>query len=135
MGLTVDTAHNAAPMSCVLVVEDDVLLRQIVSKLLKRWGYRTLEASDGGSALDRVRESSPSPDLMLLDIMLPEINGVEVARIVRVERPDLPIVACSAAFDAEVEADLMALGVESLLPKPFSADALRAVLESAIPSA
>ena len=65
---------------------------------------------------------------MFLDIMLPVLSGVEVARRVRAGWPDLPIVACSAAFNATLEADLRRLGVWRFLAKPFHAEVLHAVV-------
>ena len=66
--------------------------------------------------------------LILLDIMLPVLDGVEVARRVRADWPDLPIVACSAALNADLEEDLGRLGIREFLHKPFRVEALRAAL-------
>src|SRR4051794_37196462 len=120
---------------CVLVVEDDPLQRRVLLRLLRGWGYGTIEAADGGAAADRFREAIEQLDLVLLDIMLPVRNGIEVAREVRADRPELPIVACSAAFNAAVEADLRRVGVREYLPKPYIADVLRATLARLIPDA
>lgn len=122
--------RGTAP-ACVLVVEDDPLLRRVVVRLLKSWDYEVIEAPDGFQALDRFREGRGRIAAVLLDIMLPGINGVAVAREVRAEDPSLPIVACSAAFNDGVEADLRGAGVRYFLPKPYSSDALRATIDRA----
>ncbi len=114
----------------VLVVEDDPLLRRVLVRILQTWGYAILEAPDGLSALEHVRAVPNEVSLILLDIMLPLLNGLEVARHVREERPSLPIVACSAALTDEIRDDLMRLGVDVFLPKPYTPESLRTLLIS-----
>ncbi len=117
---------------CVLVVEDDTMLRRVVVKTLLSWGYEIREACDGGVALEQVESAGDDLNAMLLDIMLPVLDGVAVAEKVHVDRPDLPIVACSAALDDEMRARLFAVGVRHFLPKPYSADSLLAMLRVAM---
>lgn len=114
----------------VLVVEDDPLLRRVLVKILQTWGYAILEAPDGLSALEQVRAQPREVSLILLDIMLPLLNGIEVARHVREEQPTLPIVACSAALTDEVKDRLLHLGVNVFLPKPYTPESLRGLLVS-----
>lgn len=119
-------------MGRVLVVEDDVDLRRIVVRHLLRWGYETLEAADGGEGVAQFREASGDLSAILLDIMLPVLDGIGVARAIHDDRPDLPIVAYSAAFNDEMIAALEALGVAHFLSKPFRAEDLRSILGDAI---
>src|SRR4051795_10124621 len=63
---------------CVLVVEDDPMLRRGGVRTLKTWGYTILEAPDGGAALDQVGAAEDELSVILLDVMLPVLNGVEV---------------------------------------------------------
>lgn len=113
----------------VLVVEDDPLLRRVLVKILQTWGYAILEAPDGLSALEQARADGNDVRVILLDIMLPLLNGLEVARHLRVERPGLPIVACSAALTDEVKDDLTRMGVERFLHKPYTPESLRLLLQ------
>jgi len=124
----VEEPGRAPGPACVLVVEDDPQIRRALVICLQRWGYATLEAPDGAAALDRFRESSSRLAAMLLDIMLPILDGVEVARRVLAERPGIPIVACSAILDDDLRATLRGLGVRGFLPKPFTSETLRATL-------
>ena len=117
---------------CVLVVEDDTMLRRVVVKTLLSWGFDIREACDGGVALEQIEIAGDDLHAMLLDVMLPVLDGVAVAERVRVDRPNLPIVACSAALDDEMRARLFAVGVRHFLPKPYSADSLLAMLRVAI---
>ena len=119
-------------LGCVLVVEDDSDLRKIVVRHLSRWGFTIIEAADGGEGVEQFRRAEKDLDVILLDIMLPVLDGVGVARAIQEGRPDLPIVAYSAAFNDEVVARLEALGVAHFLSKPFRADDLRAILDRAM---
>ena len=117
---------------CVLVVEDDAMLRRVVVKTLRSWGFDIREAPDGAAAIDQALEPETFLSVILLDIMLPILDGVEVARRVYRDRPSLPIVACSAAMDDQIIASLREVGVRHFLPKPYSADSLRATLRNAL---
>lgn len=123
-----DAAERGGQDGCVLVVEDDSMLRRVVVKTLLSWGFEIREACDGGVALEQVEIAGDELHAMLLDIMLPVLDGITVAERVRVERPNLPIVACSAALDDAMRDRLFAAGVRHFLPKPYSADSLLAML-------
>jgi CheY-like chemotaxis protein len=112
----------------VLVVEDEPLVRRVVVRLLVNWGYDPVEAADGPDAVDRFHEQRDRLDLVLLDIMLPRLNGVEVARAIRSEDPTLPILVCSAILDHGVRDQLRGLNVQCCLDKPVRPDLLRTVL-------
>jgi CheY-like chemotaxis protein len=119
-------------LGCVLVVEDDPMLRRVVVKTLLSWGFTIREAHDGAEALCEVEAAKEAFSVMLLDIMLPVCDGVEVARRVGRDRPELPIVACSAALDESMVSRLRDAGVRHFLPKPYSADSLRDMLRLAM---
>lgn len=123
---------DRGPAQSVLVVEDDEELRKVIVRHLVRWGFAPMEASDGGIALEEFRRERGSLGAILLDIMLPVLDGVEVARQVLAERPGMPIVAYSAAFNDQIEADLREIGVENFLAKPFRAEELLTKLREAI---
>jgi len=73
----------------ILVVDDEPTVTEVVSIYLKRAGYRVIVASDGQSALDVLE--SQSPDLVVLDLMLPKVDGLEITRWLRA-RGDVPII-------------------------------------------
>jgi CheY-like chemotaxis protein len=123
---------RAGQDGCLLVVEDDVMLRRVLVKTLQCWGYEIREASDGEAALEQIRAAGDDLRAVLLDIMLPLLDGVAVAERALLNNPKLPIVACSAALDEEMRGRLVAVGVRHFLPKPYSADALRAMLALAM---
>jgi DNA-binding response OmpR family regulator len=107
----------------ILVVEDEDTLRDELSYQLEQEGYRVVRASDGGEALDRFRKSKP--DLILLDLMLPVMSGVEVTRVVRKES-DVPILILTAR-DSELDKVVgLELGADDYVTKPFSLRELQA---------
>jgi DNA-binding response OmpR family regulator len=101
----------------ILVVDDETTLRETLVEALELEGYRAIPAADGREALIRFR--ADQPDLVLLDLMLPELSGVEVCRIMRAESP-VPIIMLTAR-DGEVDKVVgLELGADDYVTKPFS---------------
>jgi DNA-binding response OmpR family regulator len=101
----------------ILVVEDETTLRETLADALEAEGFRVVQAADGRDALARFR--SDRPDLVLLDLMLPELSGVEVCRIIRAES-SVPIVMLTAK-DSELDKVVgLELGADDYVTKPFS---------------
>ena len=113
----------------VLVVDDDVKTVELVKLYLNRDGYRVLTAYDGVEALRLARESHP--DLIVLDLMLPGIDGLEVCRTLR-DESDVPIIMLTARTTDEDKIVGLGLGADDYVTKPFSprelAARVRAVL-------
>ncbi len=128
---------DAAPRGSetVLVVEDEPAVRLVAVRALTNLGYRVLEAADGGAALEEFGPRLFEIDLMLTDVLMPNLGGVELARAFRVRRPELPIVFMSgfAGRDAAGAGEDALLG--PMLAKPFTradlADAVRRRLDQA----
>ncbi len=109
---------------CVLIVEDNELNVKLFSDLLEAHGYRTMQTKDGIEALKIARATRP--DLILMDIQLPEISGLEVTRWIK-QDPDLksiPIIAVTAFAMRGDEERIRAGGCEAYLPKPISVEKL-----------
>jgi DNA-binding response OmpR family regulator len=101
----------------VLVVEDDISIRDTLTYNLKKEGYAVTVAGSGADALLRARETRP--DLVLLDLMLPEMSGLEVCRILRQEG-SVPIIMLTAK-ESEVDKVIgLQLGADDYITKPFS---------------
>lgn len=113
----------------VLVVDDDTKTVELVKLYLNRDGYRVITAGDGNDALRLARENHP--DLIVLDLMLPGMNGLEVCRILR-EESDVPIIMLTALTTDEDRLRGLELGADDYVTKPFSprelAARVRAVL-------
>ncbi len=101
----------------ILVVDDETTLRETLAEALRQDGLGVITAADGKEALEQFR--SGSPDLVLLDLMLPQISGIEVCRIMRRESP-VPIVMLTAK-DGEIDKVVgLELGADDYVTKPFS---------------
>ena len=101
----------------ILVVEDELVLRETLAYNLNKQGYTVLSASDGDQAVEIAREENP--DLILLDIMLPGLDGFEVCRILRQEM-NVPIVMLTARGDEVDKVVGLEVGADDYLTKPFS---------------
>ena len=101
----------------ILLVEDDTTLRETVAYNLQRQGYEVITADNGLAALDITRRESP--DLLLLDVMMPGIDGFEVCRLLRKET-SLPILMLTARGDEVDRVVGLEMGADDYLTKPFS---------------
>jgi DNA-binding response OmpR family regulator len=101
----------------ILVVEDEPTLRETLAEALEAEGFQVVAAGDGRSALALFR--SERPDLVLLDLMLPELSGIEVTRIIRTES-SVPIVMLTAKGSEVDKVVGLELGADDYVTKPFS---------------
>jgi PAS domain S-box-containing protein len=116
-----------APLS-VLVIDDDPDVRGFIVTSLEEQGYRVREASDGREGLDAFERDTP--DLVVLDFIMPGLSGADVARRIRAKRPDQPILFVSGY--SETEAVKRTAPDALLLAKPFRAEALQKAVRSAL---
>jgi DNA-binding response OmpR family regulator len=118
----------------ILVVDDDKKIVDLVSLYLKRDGYSVLAAYDGQEALDTARRKQP--DLIVLDLLLPELDGADVCRLLRAES-HVPIIMLTARSTDEDKLLGLDIGADDYLTKPFNPRELvariRAVLRRATP--
>ena len=123
-------------MTTVLVVDDEPTIREIVARYLEREGYRTLEAADGIRARELLEQDPP--DLVVLDVMLPGADGLELCRWIR-SRSRLPVIMLTARGEESDRIVGLELGADDYVTKPFSprelAARVRTVLRRAEPEA
>jgi len=123
-------------VSTVLVVDDEPSVRDVVVRYLRQAGYRTLEAGDGDDARALLEQEMPS--LIILDLMLPGMDGLSLCRWVR-ERSELPVIMITALGEETDRLAGLELGADDYLTKPFSPRELvarvKAVLRRSSPPA
>ena len=107
----------------LLLVEDEAVLRGLVSQFLKTEGYDVAEAEDGAEGVRLYHECGPF-DLLLVDLNLPVYSGVEVCRRVKQRCPSQKVMICSAAIVREHEEARHRLGGDHFLTKPYHPDEL-----------
>ena len=119
---------NAAPRS-ILLVEDDSMLREMLAFMLSDQGYTVVEAADGSQAIHALDRQGDAPafSLMLLDVMLPGIDGLEVLRRMTERGDQIPVVAMSASHARLAAAEQA--GARVTLAKPFEMTELVSVVQ------
>lgn len=105
----------------IVVVEDNPMLLQGLDRALTANGYRVATASSGRAALEMLNREEISPDLLLVDVMMPDLTGFEMLRMLRAdpERSTVPVLMITAATDSSVREAARQQGVADLLIKPF----------------
>jgi DNA-binding response OmpR family regulator len=116
-------------MATVLVVDDEPIVREVVVRYLARDGHRTLEAGDGDVARELIEHSDP--DLVVLDVMLPGTDGLELCRWIR-GRSELPVIMLTARGEEADRIVGLELGADDYVTKPFSPRELAARVRSVL---
>ena len=114
----------------ILVVDDESRMRKLVRDFLVRKGYEVIEAKDGMEAMDRFFEQKDIA-LILLDVMMPQMDGWQVCKEIR-ERSKVPIIMLTAKSDERDELQGFSLGVDEYIAKPFSPKVLVARVEAVL---
>jgi DNA-binding response OmpR family regulator len=116
-------------MPKVLVVDDEPIVRDVVVRYLRRDGFETLEAGDGDAARELIERASPQ--LVVLDVMLPGTDGLALCRWIR-ERGNLPVIMLTALGDESDRIVGLDLGADDYVTKPFSPRELAARVRSVL---
>src|SRR4051812_31315474 len=120
---TADESAPAAPR--VLIVDDEVSMRQWLQIALRKDGYEVFSAQNGREALELLRQKDRRFDLMLSDIRMPDISGVEVLREAKAIDRDLVVFMMTAFASTDTAVEAMRLGALDYFTKPFNVDELR----------
>jgi len=126
-----DNLENTAPQ-LILIVDDELRMRRFIRMNLELEGYQVIEAENGIQALDQIRQFNP--DLAIMDVMMPEMDGFETLRLLR-EISTMPVILLTVRNDEEDITHGLSLGADDYITKPFSPRVLtsrvRAVLRRA----
>lgn len=102
----------------ILVVDDESDVRNLLRKFLTRRGYEVLTAGDGEAAIEAIRENRP--DIVLLDIRLPKMDGLSVLQRLRDESDDVAVITMSGNADEDTARRSLELGAADFITKPFN---------------
>lgn len=117
------------PKTKILIVDDEMRMRRVITDYLRIKGYETAEAGDGMEALEKFEVFAP--DLILLDVMMPRMDGFDVCRHIR-SKSAVPIIMLTAKAEEEDELQGFGLGVDEYISKPFSLKILIARIEAVL---
>lgn len=109
-------------MAEILVIDDELQMRSLIARVLKGAGHTVHEASNGRQGIDLYRRENPA--LVIMDIIMPDMEGIETIRALRREAPTLPILAISGSIHALYLDAATTLGATGVLAKPFGVDEL-----------
>lgn len=126
--LTFGSVSSMKGRGAILLVDDEEELRIIGTSLLKAMGYSVTIAPDGREALEIYHEQRAGIDLVLLDLLMPEMGGVHMYRRLREISPSLPIIVCSGYCVEEILADIHSDKYSAVIQKPYNTDQLRNAL-------
>ncbi len=119
---------TAAPLK-VLVIDDEPPIRKLLRMGLSTQGYEILDAPNGKAGLELLGQN---PDLVILDLGLPDIQGLELLRMIRARRERVPIVVLSSRADEAGKVEALDLGADDYVTKPFGMDELLARMRAAL---
>ncbi len=115
----------------ILVIDDEPAVQEVIRLILERWGYQLIPALNVATAVEKLRQK-PLPDLVLLDMMLPDVDGLELLRQMRETKvfDNLPIIIVSALADADQIRKGLEMGADRYITKPaMSHNLLKTVQE------
>jgi len=113
-------------METILVVDDDENVRLLLEAELTLEGYEVVLADNGLAALKKIKEETP--DLVILDLKMPDINGLEVLRTIRKENKELPIIICTAYEKIKDDYTIWSGRVAAFLTKPLDLENLKDII-------
>jgi len=114
----------------ILIIDDEKTIRWSLGEALGASGYETVDAETASSGVARFREASP--DLVLLDMKLPDGSGLDVLRTLKSEDPSVPVIMMTAYAEVETAVDAMKSGAYDFVAKPYSAEKLRVTIANAL---
>jgi two-component system, cell cycle sensor histidine kinase and response regulator CckA len=130
-GLSPARSDGSGNTGFVLVVDDEPVVRRFACRVLREAGFAVQEAGDGQDAIALIRRSAVEPDAVVSDIVMPRMNGVELLRLLSLERPRLPVILMSGYGNEELTRRGIASPC-SVLAKPFSPERLLAEVRRCI---
>jgi CheY-like chemotaxis protein len=132
-GLRVEPAGAGPSSGLVLVVDDEPMVVTVTTKMLQRLGFEAIPANGGEEAVEIVRRRADEIALVILDMMMPGLSGLETLRRIREIRGDLRVILASGYSEADAGQLFRQVKLSGFMQKPFDLDTLRARVEAALP--
>src|SRR5213592_2274486 len=124
--------NSSASQTTILAVDDDPAVLRLLDQTLSAAGYRVLVAGGGRSAIEVYETAAGPVHLLLTDVMMPDLTGPVLAERLRASQPDLPVLFISGFHDADLVQRFATSKGFTLLPKPFTIEALLRVVGEAL---
>jgi DNA-binding NtrC family response regulator len=116
----------------ILYVENDDFIIEVVDQIMRRLGYGVILTTRCSEAI-RLMEARPDMcDLVITDMKMPDMNGLELSRKLTEIRPDIPIILCTGQTDLTLDSSMKAAGIRAILPKPFGVDDIAMVIRDVL---
>jgi CheY-like chemotaxis protein len=135
-GTQVETDHEEIQLITgkgkILLVDDEMSIIDWTSQVLLKLGYEVITACNGIDAVDQFLKSPSSYDLVLSDLAMPEISGIDLSKRIRMERPDIPIILCTGFSDGLTSDIIQNYGISSMIMKPLIASELSQAISTAL---
>ncbi len=127
--------ENLGGSETILVVEDELLLQELVSSLLQKAGYRLLTASDGEQAVEIFERHQDEIALVVTDLGLPKMSGLEVVKKLKAMKPNLKVIFASGYLDPSDRPEILTIGVQEFIEKPYVPNELLSKLRATLDAA
>src|SRR5512139_1160402 len=116
----------------IVVIDDEQIMREGCSRILSKDGWAVICAENGTKGLEEIKGQSEKIDVILLDLMMPGMSGMEVLDQVRVTNPNLLVIVITGYATVESAVETMKKGAYDFIPKPFTPDQLRIIVRRAL---
>jgi len=119
-------------MPLILVIEDSLHTRREIRDILEQEGYTIAEAENGVKGIQLA--TSEAPDCILLDLIMPDIDGIKILKLIHEQKPHIPVIVVSAHCQEAVRTQCLQLGASACINKPPSAEELRYAVHKVLSS-
>ena len=120
------------PIQQILVVDDNAVLRRLLTTVLKLRGFQVMTAENGEVALEMLANGASSVSMMIVDVRMPRLDGIGVLKAVKQHHAEIPVVMLTIPDEADRADEARQLGAEDFLIKPVDPGSLMAVVERVI---
>ncbi len=119
MNQEITTSDTHARKKRILYIEDEQTVMKVTKQILEHLGFEVDVLMQSRQAISLLKTQSEDYDLIITDMNMPHMNGIELSKILLEIRPDIPIILCTGSANSMDEEEIRALGIKGILPKPF----------------